>query len=85
MSDAVPEMVFVPEVAEPVAEVAPVAEPVTELPNVSAETAADSAPETTAAPVVGVEDLNHVHMGFLQVSVREGVTRLEALIAKLGG
>ncbi len=79
MSDinAVPEA---PDVcAEVIAELAPAAE----LPNVFAVDAAASAPSTTAAPAVGVEDLHHIHMGFLQVSVREGVARLEALIAKL--
>jgi hypothetical protein len=84
MSDT-PELVF--PAAEPVQDVCVevIAElaPAAELPNVSAETAADSAPATTAAPAVGVSDLHHIHTGFLQVSVREGVARLEALIARL--
>lgn len=76
---------FIPEVvvAEPVAEVVVEVAPAVEVPNVPAVDVADSAPTVTAAPAVGVSDLHHVHMGFLQVSIREGIARLEALIAKL--
>ncbi len=77
---------FIPEavVAEPVAVPEVIAEAVVvEVPNVSAVDVADSAPSTTAAPAVGVSDLHHIHSGFITVSVREGIARLEELIAKL--
>jgi len=78
---------FIPEavVAEPVAdvsvEVIPDLTGQTALPNAVASAANSSAATDGAAP--SVEDLHHIHMGFITVSVREGVARLEALIAKL--
>ncbi len=80
---------FIPEavVAEPAADVSVevIAELTSapEVPNVSAVDVADSAPSTTAAPAVGVSDLHHIHSGFITVSIREGIARLEELIAKL--
>jgi hypothetical protein len=59
--------------------------PAVEIPNVSVADAVAPSRSTTSAPTVAVSDLHHIHSGFLQVSVREGVARLEALIAKLEG
>ena len=54
-----------------------------EVPNVSVADAVAPSRSTTSAPTVAVSDLHHIHSGFITVSVREGVARLEALIAKL--
>jgi len=58
---------------------------VPETPDVAVEVIAElTSPVEAAAPAgIQVADLHHIHSGFLTVSVREGIARLEELIAKL--